>query len=733
MVARSPSRAGDYKPAEPARVAVAADGTVAAVCEPSRITLLALPDGVAFAEIDADPEALASEIGWLGAPPRLLVLSRYEAYSTAHLLDPQGPRPIAEIRLETPMRLYATVGASALVIGGLGAAVLTASEAYLTAYPFPTRSVPLTAGAAAGQFVVALPTSIEEWDPQSRMPRRRLRLPRAAAITAVGGSERMVWMTTQLEPSRIDVIPLINRGQPRACELPEPIASIAGHPRSDLVACIGAETGRVYVLDLDGRNRLRILPPDGDGRFESAALVIGRMTGVLAAQAGRAVMIAPLDGRDEGDPAARPAPATPARADPAGAPPGKARDPAPADPAAAGADDEPVPSPADPAAARGDAAARRPPVALDLSAPAAPVPAAAAAAIPAESTAPTAAAPDVSTGVPDADMPPGLASPAPAAAALADSPATVAPPGAPSRPASAAGSRPVPSVSARFSAWRDLVRQSQSPGEPVTRDMPPAAAAAVPAPAMPAVSAAPAVTAAAATAAVARAAPFAPAAPAGPVAAAREDSRASWRDEVVAWTRAFTAGAIDPGAPAAPPIDALIARFDLAPALHPALVLLYGAHLCGERGAAPAEIARVLDHQWDEALGRGGLAERGVAEYAGSRVALSPLVLRTLDELPPATGVLVGRPGSVTLLGPCVVIAGDEPLVAVAERCAPQIGGAILAATGEPVRAELVLEARARGAAPMLRAVLDRAPDDAVIFVIGDPELAERLGLPRLA
>jgi hypothetical protein len=141
----------------------------------------------------------------------------------------------------------------------------------------------------------------------------------------------------------------------------------------------------------------------------------------------------------------------------------------------------------------------------------------------------------------------------------------------------------------------------------------------------------------------------------------------------------------------------------------------------------------VLDRRWDEALGRGALAARGVAEYAGSRVALAPLVLRTLDELPPATGVLVGRPGSVTLLGPCVVIAGDEPLVDVAERCAPQIGGAILAATGEPVRAELVLEARARGAAAMLRAVLVAAPSDAAIFVIDDPDLAERLGLPCLA
>jgi hypothetical protein len=233
----------------------------------------------------------------------------------------------------------------------------------------------------------------------------------------------------------------------------------------------------------------------------------------------------------------------------------------------------------------------------------------------------------------------------------------------------------------------------------------------------------------------------APSAVPDPAAAALGDTGASWRDPVVVWTRAILAGAAGSPAPDAPPIDALIARFDLAPALHPVLVLLYGAHLCGERGVAPAEVARLVDlprdrerdRRWDEALGRGELAERGVARYGGSRVALSPLVLRALDERPPVTGVLVGCAGSALLLGPCVVVAGDEPLVAIAERCAPRVGGAILVATGEPARAQLVLEARARGAAPMLRATLDAAPVDAAIFVIDDAELAERLGLPRLA
>ncbi|HEX7838151.1 MAG TPA: hypothetical protein VF469_11840, partial [Kofleriaceae bacterium] len=295
MVARSASQAG-FTPALPPRVVVAADGTLAAIAESSRVTILEIPGGSAFAEIGADPEAAASEVAWLGAPPRLLVLSRYAAHSTAHLLDPYGPRTIAEIRLESPMRLYATVGAAALVVGALGAAVLVASESHLLPYQFPTRTVPLAAGAAAGQFVVALPGSIEEWDPQSRIPKRRLRLPRAAAITAVGGSERVVWMTTQQEPARIDVIPLVNRGQPKAHDLPEPIAQITGHPRSDLVACVGAETGRLYVVDLDGRTRLRALGPEDLERIESIGLVVGRMVGVVAARAGHPVALVPLDG-----------------------------------------------------------------------------------------------------------------------------------------------------------------------------------------------------------------------------------------------------------------------------------------------------------------------------------------------------------------------------------------------------------------------------------------------------
>ena len=666
MVARSASQDGGFSPAEQPRVSVAADGTLAAIHEASRVTILELPAGAAFAEVGVDPDALASEVAWVGAPPRLLVLSRYAAHCTVHLLDPYGPRSIAEIRLEAPMRLFATVGTSALVVGSLGAAVLAASEAHLTRYQFPTRSVPVAAGAAAGQFVVALAGSIEEWDPLSRMPKRRLRLPRAAAITAVGGSERVVWMTTQQEPARIDVIPLVNRGQPKAHDLPEPIARISGHPRSDLVACVGADSGRLYIIDLDGRTRLRVIGPDGIDRIESTALIIGRMIGVLAAQAQHPIAIVPLDGRElDLEPAA--GAAAPPRSDPA------LSSTLPDDPGEPGELLEP--------SGHGEPSGRRPALASAMGSspriePPAPV-------LPASSPLSAAASPPAAAK---------LVAPPASAASLFRHPTTQPPPARSA--AAAAAARPPQSTSERFSAWRDLVRQNQPRPDPI------AAAA--------------------------------PASPAGP--SPRSDARQSWRDEVVAWSRTVTSGVMDYHAPAAPAIDAVLARFELALQLRPVLALLYGAHLCGERGAAPIDVARVLDRQWDEALGRGELAQRGVAEYAGSRVALSPVILRVLDELPPLTGTLVGEPGIVALLGPCVVVAGDEPLTQIAAPCLAHVGGAILVARDDSDRAELLFEARAHGAAPMLRpaAVLDAAPSEPAIFVVGDAELADRLGLPRL-
>jgi hypothetical protein len=795
MVAQgSPDR---FVPIDVPRVAVSGDGSLAAVHESSRVTLLELPSGTAFAEIGVDPEALGSEVAWVGAPPRLLVLSRYDGNSTAHLIDPLGPQTIAEIRLEATMRLAATVGGWALAIGSLGTAVLSSSETHLTAYQFPTRVIPVTAGAAAGQFLVALGGSVEEWDPQSRMPRRRLRLPRSAAITGVGGSERLVWMTTQQEPARIDVIPLVNRGQPKAHDPPEPILRTVGHPRSDLVACLGAETGRLYIVDLDGRTRLRIIDPEGIERIDAVGLVVGRMTGVIVAKAGHPIAVVRLDGRDLEVDGAAAAPTAilprsgplrrpddvderdvvsgsdvlptvsslydepPGSAPPSAAPPSVAEEavaPEPLDdsssilspppphpsspdlsppsldgsssdaPSSAGLSTglspAPDPSPPPPSSPRFDLSTGKAAASPGLSPPRFD---------PSSGSAPSSSGPSQSSvDRPAADAP----SMAPAVAPTGFR-AAPAPPAAPRQPPLPAG-KPAPSVSARFSAWRDMVRQNQThvppgpsspPGALFSPGVPPPPVAPPPRAEPSIVSTAPSIGSPAPSIASPAVLPVGP---------PRDPPRLTWRDDLAAWSQAVGASTADPaahGQPIAYPIEALLGRFELEPTILPVLALLYGAHLRGEVGVAPIDVARMLDRQWDEALGGGELARTGVCEYVRSRVALSPVILRALDELPPLTGTLLGPPGPVALLGPCVVVAHDEPLEAVAQRCLPQVGGAILVAHTDVPCAPLVFEARAYGAAAMLRIghPVPTSSSDPVIFVVDDAELGDRLAVPHLA
>jgi hypothetical protein len=583
-----------FTPSERPRLAVAVDGSLAAIHEPSRVTIVELPSISPFAEIGIDPDAVASDVAWIGMPPRLLVVSRYVAHSVVHLLDPSGPRALAEIRLETPMKLFGTTGNHALVVGPQGAAVLTAGESHLMPYQFPARAVPLTAGPAGNQFVVALSSAIEEWDPAARMPKRRLKLPRASVITAVGGTDRVVWLTTQQDRARVDVVPLVNRGQPKQHDVPEPIAYVTAHPRMDLLACVGADTGRLYILDLDGRTGTRVVGPTGIARVEAAALVVGRMNGVLAAQANHAVALVSLDGREPADVA------------PVAVPPPKDPEPPPARSTLVGDDD--VERPAE---------VRAKP---SLFRPAAPPPPPA--------TPPPVAAPD----------------------------------------------KPNLSTSERLTAWRERVRES--PG----------------------------------------------------AAQVSSERRPTWRDRAGSWYRAVAAGSAVREAPVSVAIDQLIARFDLAPELQPALVLLYGAHLCGD-GAAPIDLARVLDRNWSEALGRGQLAERGITIHRDSRVRLAPAILRALDELPPVTGTLVGEPGTVSLLGPCAIVAAaDASLAELAERYLGQVGSAILAGHEDAATGDIVLEARAHGAVPMVRTPIAHP----AIIVAASERAADELGLPRI-
>lgn len=708
-----------FTPSDRPRVAVAADGTLAAIQEPSRITVVEIPSCSQFAELGTDECAEASEVAWVGTPPRLLVLSRFPSHSTVHLVDPFGPRSLAELRLDSPMRLYAAVGSFALAIGAVNTAMLAATDKSLTLYQFPARALPTCAGASGTQFVVALPGVIEEWDPQSRMPKRRLKLPRPATITAVGGSDRVVWMTTQQEPARIDVIPLVNRGQPKAHDLPEPIATVASHPRSDVIACIGATSGRVYVVDLDGRDGLRIVGPQGIDRAEAVGLVLGRVVGVLAAQAQHAISVVPLD-RSEPGPDGAPVngPTAARRSSLFGSP----DDSDAAQTAVTLA--SPLPD------SRAGRQASPPPIGNPMPAVTRLQPPTSQASRnggPASETAPTEPLPLFSSSI--AASPTSSAGPTSFAAPPRSSQSSFAvPPVTPPPPTSASDARAI-----------DDTIPPPSVGMPPS--LSPSAALAAPPRAIDA------------RRGVAETIPFAVsderrdyftafresveharARTAEPIAPMWADAGSEWRDELVVWTRSVDAGQVG-SVDGARPLEMLATRYDVSFALVPALAWLYGQHLLGRDGGAPADLAQRLGAGWDEALGRGELVRRGIATFADSRIRLADVVQRALDESPPVTGTLVGTPGVVSLLGPCAIVAAG-PLTIIAQACLPSIGGAILAANPDSDPAELASEARAYGAAPLWRVraeLLPRVPrEHPIILVVDDDLTAGLLGVPRL-
>ncbi len=372
---------------------------------------------------------------------------------------------------------------------------------------------------------------------------------------------------------------------------------------------LGADSRKLYAIDLDGRQPMRTIAADNIDRADGSALVVGQTLAVLAAQAKRPIAIVVLEGH--GDAAAMPSPA-PAVVD------------APAKPSTLVEAEPPPPA--------------EPPKSAPLLGP-------------------------------DPRRKPSLHRVAKLQAPLVAKPATTAPSAQP--PISA-------SLADKVAAWRERVR------------------------ALPATSTA--------------------------AALGWLDARPSWRDELHAWTRAIAAGIALREPPEMPLGELVLARFELAPQLLPALALLYGAHLAGEIGAAPVDVARALGRRWDEALGRGRLAASGIATHHVSRVRLVPAVLRVLDELPAQTGALVGTPGAISLLGPCVVV-GAGPLGTIASACLPLAGGAILAADEGSRAADVVFEAKAYGAVAMLRTITSAT----AIVVVEDEAAADASGLPRLA
>jgi hypothetical protein len=75
---------------------------MAAILEAARAAIVEVPGCAVFSELELDENATASEIVWVGTPPRLVVLARYPTKATVQLIDPFGPRVIATLELESP-------------------------------------------------------------------------------------------------------------------------------------------------------------------------------------------------------------------------------------------------------------------------------------------------------------------------------------------------------------------------------------------------------------------------------------------------------------------------------------------------------------------------------------------------------------------------------------------------------------------------------------------------------
>ena len=235
------------------QVAVAVDGSLIAHLEPDRITLI---DGEAhgvIGEIGIDPEAEGCDVALCGDPLRLIVLARYAANGRLHVIDPRGPSAVGEVPVKAGLRMAASSGNHVWLIGAGGSVVVDVTRRELTLNPLALRSPVAAVGAFTdGRFVVSTGGMIEEWDGESRSPARRFRLAKATTARFVGGGTRQVWIVPA-DADRIELIPLVNVGQPARIELPEPIGRIAADPPGEMLAVVGATTGAVYVVELAGK------------------------------------------------------------------------------------------------------------------------------------------------------------------------------------------------------------------------------------------------------------------------------------------------------------------------------------------------------------------------------------------------------------------------------------------------------------------------------------------------
>ena len=180
-----------------------------------------------------------------------------------------------------------------------------------------------------------------------------------------------------------------------------------------------------------------------------------------------------------------------------------------------------------------------------------------------------------------------------------------------------------------------------------------------------------------------------------------------WRDDIVEWTRQALSAASDAAPLAITAISEVVNRAGLSADFDGAITLLYGAHLIGADGVAPAELLRVVGRRWNEALGSGKLAASGLARWKRSRIRLHPVAARIFDERDAKYGAQFGI-GSDAQAGAAPIVIDDkrDEHVVAAELAAR--GGGYLIATNLSSKAQLqrvLWEAKLRGLVAVVAAI----------------------------
>jgi hypothetical protein len=302
-VTSDPARASvePIVPKGPPTVEVADGAGLVAIVEPDRIAVATLPDLGLRCEIGVDPEAAGSDAVFVGRE-RLLVTSRFTSHTIAYLIDPNGPRKLAELRIESPIYLLAASDDRVMVTSSLGTAVLSAVDDQLDIARLPIRSEPSCAvGIEGGRFLVSVSGTFEEWDAATRAPVRRFKLSRPQQIRTVGYGAQHLWWVASSDPTRIEVLPVSGRGQSRVHVLPEAIAKAVGHRDIGAVLAIGADSRHVYVDDVSGGGPSVQL---ACGAAADVALAVDRKVAAVVVAQGQPIELVALDVH------ARPAPVT---------------------------------------------------------------------------------------------------------------------------------------------------------------------------------------------------------------------------------------------------------------------------------------------------------------------------------------------------------------------------------------------------------------------------------------